>query len=93
MIILKLGEPNKSFDNNFINRNKYNFLFIFVFSTLNYFFKNKENFYFLILSLFQISTSNFIGLIPSNYSPTGPWSTFIPLILCIFLQIITDYLS
>lgn len=93
MIIVNLGETNKQFNNNYVNRNKYNFFFVFIFSILNYFMNSLENFYFLILSLFQISTHNFIGIIPSYYSPTGPWSTFIPLVLCILLQIITDYLS
>ena len=54
---------------------------------------SKENFYFLILSLFQVSTSSYINLIPKHYSPTGPWSTFIPLLFCVILEIIHNYCS
>ena len=68
MIILKLGTPNNYYTNNHLNRNKYNFSFLFIFSFLNYFTNNLENIYFLILSLFQVSTSEFINIIPQHYS-------------------------
>ena len=93
MIILKLGTANNNFSNNYLTRNKHKFYLQFLFSLINYFQNNLENVYFLILSLFQVCTSDFINLIPKNYSPTGPWSTFIPLLLCICLQIISDYVS
>ena len=93
MIILNAGIPNKQFSNNIVNRNKYNFCFVFLVSIINYFTTSKENFYFLILSLFQVSTSDSVGLIPKYYSPTGPWSTFIPLLFCVLLEVITNYLS
>lgn len=93
MIILKAGIPNKDFSNNTVNRNKVSFYFVYLVSIINYFMSSKENLYFLILSLFQVSTSSYINLIPKHYSPTGPWSTFIPLLFCVILEVIHNYCS
>ena len=66
MIILKAGIPNKIFQI-MINRNKVSFCYIYL-VVFNYFMGSKENFYFLILSLFSFYSS-YINLIPKHYSP------------------------
>lgn len=72
---------------NYISFNKFNFLSIPYLSIYNYFLISRENCYFLILSLIQLSTYSKIGFLPSEWSPSGPFSTAIPLILCYFLEL------
>ena len=75
---------NKS---NYISFNKFSFLSIPYLSIYNYFLISRENLYFLVLSLIQLSTFSKIGLLPSDWSPSGPFSTAIPLILCYLLEL------
>jgi len=73
---------------NKITRNKNYLFYVPIRTMLKYFFWNYENIYFLILSVFQLLT---LTIIPSHWSPTGPYSTFIPLMFCIFIEIIIDF--
>ena len=75
---LEFCKQNINFNNNEIKRTKYNILYIPVLTTLRYFFWNYENIYFLILALFQLST---LWFIPKEWSPTGPFSTAVPLLI------------
>ena len=45
-----------------------------------------ENILFVILSIFQLSTSTHIGILPPEFSPTGPYGTAIPLLIYIFFK-------
>ena len=83
------GEINNSsfYKRNQINRVKHNLVYIPFLSVKNYFFWNYENIYFLILSIFQLLT---LGPIPKEWSPTGPFSTALPLLFCVILEIIKD---
>ena len=65
-------------------------LFLVPFYTIAYYFTNAENLYFLLLSLVQLSTLFFL---PKNLSPTGPYSTLIPLFLCVGIEIIKDVVN
>ena len=82
---LKFAQVDYSRSNNEINRLPYSIYWVPVMTVLNYF-KNYENIYFLLLSIFQLLT---LGVIPSEWSPTGPFSTAIPLALCVIIEIIT----
>ncbi len=79
-----IGVPNRTLTSNKINRCKYPLYLLPIIIVYNYF-KSGENIYFLILSCFQLST---IGLLPASWSPTGPFSTAIPLLLCVVVEII-----
>jgi len=57
------------------------------FMTIRRYFSAYENLYFLILASVQLST---LGLIPTEWSPTGPYSTAIPLLLCLLVEIVGD---
>ena len=87
---LHFCESNINLNSNFVKRVKTNILYIPFETLINYFFWNYENIYFLILSLFQLST---LFLIPKTWSPTGPYSTAIPLLLCISIEIITKMIK
>lgn len=58
--------------------------------SVNYFFWNWENLYFLGLSCLQLLT---LGILPRNLSPTGPYSTFLPLLFCVSLEIGKEYIT
>lgn len=55
--------------------------------TIKNYFNNIENNYFLLLSVIQLLT---LWILPRDLSPTGPYSTFIPLVLCVILEIVID---
>lgn len=74
------------YSDNTISTNKYPLLLI-PFLTIGKYFRKYENFYFLLLSIIQLLT---LGPLPSHYSPTGPYSTSIPLILCVIMEIIIN---
>jgi len=84
-----VGQCNKQYKSNSWSRNEHNLLVLPVYSILNYF-KNVENLYFLFIGVFQLLTFTKIGILPEYWSPTGPFSTIIPLLLCLFLDIGTD---
>ena len=90
MYILDFSSPNSKYSNNLVNRRKYPLILVPLLSLIQYFFWNYENLYFLILSLFQISTAKYFNLLPSHYCPTGPWATAVPLLLCVFIEIVRD---
>lgn len=81
------NEPNNYYQNNKIKRLNHELYWVPFYSLKKYFFWNYENLYFFLLSLFQLSTLHFL---PKEWSPTGPYSTAIPLLICIILEIITD---
>lgn len=72
---------------NKINSNDCSFIYVPIKTILNYFCWNYENIYFLLLALLQLST---ISLLPKEWSPTGPYSTAVPLFLCLLLEIILN---
>lgn len=80
----KFGVPNKLYNSNRISRLKYGIASVPIVTIYQYF-RNRENFYFLLLAIFQLLT---LGPLPREYSPTGAYSTAIPLALCIFIEII-----
>ena len=82
---LKFGEIDYSRSNNKINRLEYNICWVPI-TTIYKYFRNYDNIYFLLLSVFQLLT---LGVFPKEWSPTGPFSTAIPLILCVALEIFT----
>jgi magnesium-transporting ATPase (P-type) len=83
---ITIGKHNSCFNSNELNNNKNSF-FIEPFKTTKKYFSNLENIYFLIISIFQLLT---ISILPANWSPTGPYSTSIPLLLCLIMDIIVD---
>jgi len=85
-----IGTANKKFKSNKINRNEHCF-YMLPFVTIKHYFKNVENLYFLCIGIFQLLTIEQIGLLPKYWSPTGPYSTIIPLLLCLLLEIGGDY--
>lgn len=84
-----IGFANKKFKSNKINRNEH-CLFIQPFVTTKQYFNNFDNLYFLCIGIFQLLTIEQLGLLPKYWSPTGPYSTIIPLLLCLFLEIAGD---
>lgn len=84
--LIIIGKQNTQFGSNKLNNNK-NYLIIEPFITIKKYFSNLENIYFLLISIFQLLT---ISVLPSNWSPTGPYSTCIPLLLCLLMDIIVD---
>ena len=74
--------------NNYVSYNKINFCEIPRISISKYFFESTENIYFLALAMFQLITYEKIGILPTYWSPSGPFSTMIPLLLCYFLEVI-----
>jgi magnesium-transporting ATPase (P-type) len=73
--------------NNFVSYNIFSWKDIIPLSMRHYFLDSTENCYFLTLSLFQLSTYSGINLLPSQWSPSGPFSTLVPLLLCYFLEL------
>ena len=84
---IRFNDPNNSYQSNKVVRTKGYFIFLPFNTVYRYFFWNYENLYFLALSLFQLLT---IGPLPSEWSPTGPFSTIIPLLFCVLLEVVTD---
>lgn len=86
---IRFGIPKYSKSNNKINRLDYGIYLVPFYTCIKYF-KNYENIYFLILAMFQLAT---LGLFPKEWSPTGPFSTAIPLAICVVVEIITDLIK
>lgn len=86
---LKFGVPDFSSRNNKVNRLDY-CIWQVPWITIYQYFSNYENIYFLILSIFQLLT---LFLLPREWSPTGPFSTVIPLLLCLLLEIINNIIN
>lgn len=86
MYTLYFNIPNKKLIGNKINRNDYNLMILPFIVIYKYFFWNYENLYFLLLTTFQLLT---LGPFPKEWSPTGPYSTAVPLLFCILLEIIS----
>ena len=87
---LEFGKSNTHLNSNLVTRTKHTISWIPLDTLIKYFFWNYENIYFLFLSLFQMST---LFLIPKNWSPTGPFSTAIPLLICIAVEICTKMIN
>ena len=73
---------------NYISYNKFSFIDIPAISIQQYFLNCTENLYFLLLSILQLMTYSEINLLPAHWSPSGPFSTFIPLFLCYIIELI-----
>lgn len=86
MMVLEFGKPDYKKFSNKINRLQYSIYWIPFITTIKYF-KNYENVYFLFLAVFQLLT---LGIFPKEWSPTGPFSTAIPLAICVIIEIITE---
>lgn len=80
------GDSTTSYTN-YISFIKFNITNIPTIAFKNYFIKTKENMYFLCLSTLQLCTHPMLSIFPSNWSPTGPFSTGIPLSLCFLLEV------
>lgn len=74
--------------NNYVSYNKFYFSEIPKISISKYFFESTENIYFLALAMFQLITYEKIGILPTYWSPSGPFSTMIPLLLCYLLEVV-----
>ena len=70
---------------NQIRINKIPLYLVPVIAIRDYFIWKMENIYFLILSIFQLLT---LSVLPSHWSPAGPFSTSVPLILFIFVDVL-----
>lgn len=88
------GLPDYTQLNNKIDRVNTSLWSVPLITIYNYF-KVYENIYFLSLSIFQLLT---LGIFPKEWSPTGAFSTAIPLTICITMEILlainkynTDY--
>ena len=68
------------------------FLIPFI-SIYQYFVLSYENLYFLALGLIQLSTGSYIALLPSHWSPTGPYNTIIPLLCCFLIELFINYIN
>ena len=91
---LEFAKSDKNRINNRIRRTTTRFFTVPLYTVIKYFFGRnvdskiilkRANIYFLFLAIFQLLT---LGPFPSEWSPTGPYSTTIPLILCILLEIV-----
>ncbi len=87
---ISIGYANKNYQSNQLNHNRHSFITIPIITLIQYF-KNLENIYFLIIGIFQLLTYHKIAILPSYWSPTGPFSTLIPLLLCLVMDLIWDY--
>jgi magnesium-transporting ATPase (P-type) len=85
---IEVKVDTKSPSNNYISYNKFNLFDIPKISIYKYFLESTENLYFLALSLFQLLTYDKINILPPYWSPSGPFSTLIPLLLCYLLEVI-----
>ena len=83
---MRFQVPDLSRKNNKIQRNRYSLPFTLIYELIKYF-SSKENQYFLCLSCVQLATWTKLNLLPSDLSPTGPFSTLIPLLLCLTLEL------
>ncbi len=83
---LEFNVPNKSLQSNRVSRNRYNILFLPFIVIYKYFLWNYENLYFLLLTTFQLMT---LGPFPKEWSPTGPYSTAVPLLFCVILELVS----
>ncbi len=91
--LITIGKPNKNYNSNYISKVPYHLCYIPIYTVKSYFLYSYENLYFLLLSLLQISTAEYINLIPSDWSPTGPYSTFTPLMLCFMMELLSNYIN
>jgi magnesium-transporting ATPase (P-type) len=91
MNLLTFAKPNYALNSNTVIRNKYSLYYIPFITIINYFFWNYENIYFLVLAIFQLATLK--DIIPKDWSPTGPYSTSIPLLLCIMIDLLTNFIK
>ena len=78
--------PNRARSNNRICRNTHGLTVTLILGVLTYF-SSLENAYFLGLSKIQLLTWPAIGLLAVSLSPTGPFSTALPLLLCLSLEL------
>ena len=85
--IIRYCEPDNNDVNNTVKRTVGELYWIPFITTFKYFFWNYENIYFLIISIYQLLT---LWILPKEWSPTGPYSTFIPLCICIVAEIIKN---
>ena len=90
---MEIYVEKKNFNSNYISFNKYKLRDIPYLSLYNYFLISRENFYFLVLSLIQLSTYSKIGLLPYHWSPSGPFSTAIPLVLCFVIELFSLFVT
>ena len=88
-----IGKSNKQYDNNYIAKTTNNFFLIPFITIYTYFIVSKENLYFLALGLIQLSTAEKFALLPSHWSPTGPYNTIVPLFLCFLIDLIINYIN
>jgi phospholipid-translocating ATPase len=88
-MILIFGKQNFGERSNKVKRLQYGIHWVPLVTTINYF-KNYENIYFLVLAAFQLLT---LSLLPKEWSPTGPFSTAIPLAICVLIEIATAMAS
>ena len=84
--MMYFGKPDYSKASNKVNRCTNN-IFLIPFLTIYQYFGNYENIYFLMLGCVQLLT---INILPADWSPTGPYSTAIPLFLCLLVEIISS---
>lgn len=82
---LDFGTIYNNRHSNKVNRLEYPVYLVPFITTIKYF-KNYENIYFLLLGIFQLLT---LGILPKEWSPTGPFSTIIPLACCLGIEIMT----
>lgn len=90
---MKIYFNNKGNYNNYISFNKFNLCEIPYLSLHKYFIQSKENIYFLILSFLQLMTHHKLAIFPSHWSPTGAFSTSIPLLICYLLELFSIILQ
>lgn len=86
---MRFNIPETNRISNKIRTLKYDLLTTILLCVFKYF-SNLENIYFLILSMFQLST---LFVLPKHWSPTGPYSTFIPLLICIIAEVVSETYS
>lgn len=87
---LQFCKPDINLNSNEVKRTKNTIFSIPLLTLMKYFFWNYENIYFLMLALFQLST---LWILPKEWSPTGPFSTAIPLLICVAVEIITEIIT
>lgn len=87
--MIQFCNPNKRLPSNEVKRIKHNILTVSLLTLWNYFWKY-ENFYFLVLSIFQLLT---INILPSEWSPTGPYSTALPLLICVIAEMLINIIK
>lgn len=78
------AKDNRQLLSNKISINLLMLVHVIINSIYVYFMSNLENMYFLLLSVIQLLT---LGPLPREWSPTGPYSTFIPLMICLGMEV------